>query len=111
MRCFREILPESHSSVNKAPSKSSYVCFSASSWITVEFVSKEQRNELASKGGLGATGRHLWQGRTADGRGQNITEVEKDELRGIKRSSSEKCGAGKIWDLIIRIAVCIWFWY
>lgn len=45
------------------------------------------------------------------GGGQSITEIGKDELRGIKMSSSEKCGAGKVWDLITRISVLIWFWH
>lgn len=35
--------------------------------------------------GLGATGRHLGQGRTADGREQRITAAEKAKLRGSGR--------------------------
>lgn len=48
-------------------------------------MSGEQRKELAIKGGLGAKGRHLGQGRTADGRGQKITAAGKAELRGSGR--------------------------
>lgn len=48
-------------------------------------MSREQRKELASRGGLGATGRHLGQGRTADGREQRITAAEKAKLRGSGR--------------------------
>lgn len=49
-------------------------------------MSREQRKELASNRGLGATGRDLGQGRTADGRGQKIIAAGKAERRGSGRN-------------------------